>query len=431
MIFSKPVYSLTLADIEGLTSGGEPESMILDYKETVAGTERDKKELAKDVSAMANSVGGLILIGVAETKARPEHPPCGTPRMLGTQKVEEWLDQVITSNIAPRAPFTMAVVDHTDADRCVVAISVQTSPRAPHMVTSEHRYFKRHQYHSLQAEEYEVRELFQRSSRMRSEVADFVKRRGFEDQAYGEYASNSFTSKLHLETNVSSWVVLTACPEVFTAGVIPVKAEEYWQWMEPSLRLYPPLGIFVPHERSRPVSHGSLHFNLDRPETPKWRTYLYVHDTGFIEMGLTLANSFDDGLIAFALVPLVAKYWQFVRFTLDLYSRYGLQWPFDAEIHLRNTNGTGLYNLGQGWREPFDKTGRGYRPQCIEPHVRITSPFSGIDVPDDVLEQRIRDAAADIDFAFGSRESRALTHAKVDPGQGLDAAKAGAQSYFS
>ncbi len=157
MVLSKPVSSLTWADIEGLTSSGEPESVVLDYKRAISGSDpRDKGELAKDVSAFANSQGGLILIGVEERGAKPVHPPIGIERMLGQQKVEEWIDQVIASNISPRVPVAMQVIDHpTEDSRCIVAIQAPASPRAPHMVTTDgdnryyRRYFKRQQYQSL------------------------------------------------------------------------------------------------------------------------------------------------------------------------------------------------------------------------------------------------------------------------------------------
>src|SRR3972149_7567323 len=156
MTFTKPVTSLTYSDSEGLTSSGEAESVVLDYRAPIAGLTRDKAELAKDVSAFANSQGGFIIIGVEESRGKPVHPPAGVDRMLGQQKVEEWIDQGVASNISPRAPVTMQVIDHADdPNRCLVVVYAAVSPRAPPFVTGEdqnrydRRCLERQQYQSL------------------------------------------------------------------------------------------------------------------------------------------------------------------------------------------------------------------------------------------------------------------------------------------
>ena len=438
-VISKPVQSLTFRDIEGLTSSGEPESVVLDYKGLITGSEHDKKELAKDVSAFANSQGGLLLIGVDEKSGKPVHPPTGINRMLGAQKVEEWVDQVVVSNIAPRVPVTMNVIDHADdAAKCLVAVQVPISPRAPHMVTVQgdnryyRRYFTRHQYHSQPAEEYEVRELFHRSSRMRAEVQDFLRERGLDDPRSGTYGRNQFTAKLSERqinegggsslSQASSHVIFTACPEVLSPRAIPVMSEEYWDWIEPNNRKYPPLGLVVPFQASRPVSRGSLHTGIERENGMQlWGSYLYLHDSGFVEMGLSLSNVFK-GIRAFPLVPIVARYWQFLRFVADLYRQYSMLWPFDLAVHLTNTQKAVLHHLGKGWAEPFDSFAE-YRPECLEANVVVSRTIAGSDVPDEVMETVPHEIDSEINFAFGCREARAFGHPKHDPDQRLDVSR--------
>ena len=67
MFFTKPASELTYEDIADLTSSGEPESILLDYKKMVSGSGREKAELAKDICAFANSQGGYLVIGVRGT----------------------------------------------------------------------------------------------------------------------------------------------------------------------------------------------------------------------------------------------------------------------------------------------------------------------------------------------------------------------------
>jgi len=438
MTFTKPVTSLTYSDIEGLTSSGEAESVVLDYKATIAGLNRDKAELAKDVSAFANSQGGFIIIGVEESRAKPVHPPAGVDRMLGQQKVEEWIDQVVASNISPRVPITMQVIDHADdPNRCLVVVYAAVSPRAPHMVTTEgdnryyRRYFKRQQYQSLPAEEYEVRELFHRSSRMRDEVEALMASRGFANLSYAEYGLNEFSRRLTLTrrekdgnyqlSRGESLILFTSCPEVITPRQVPVSNEEFWAWMDSNVRKYPPVGGFVPYETARPVSHGALFFTRygARDSEPEaWAQYLYVHDTGYVEMGIGGVVVYD-GVTAFPLTSIIARYWQFVRFTKDLYKRYSILWPAQVDVHLRQTTNAVLHQLGKGWREPFDAVGMDYRPRCMDHHLVIGVTFPNPDTPEEMIEEYVRQVATDIDYAFGHRGSRAFGNPKSDPEQSL------------
>lgn len=60
MFLTKPTSELTYEDIEALTSLGEPESIILDYKKTISGSERDKAELAKDIEDGGESMSQKV-----------------------------------------------------------------------------------------------------------------------------------------------------------------------------------------------------------------------------------------------------------------------------------------------------------------------------------------------------------------------------------
>ena len=120
MFLTKPTSELTYEDIEALTSLGEPESIMLDYKKMISGSERDKAELAKDICAFANSQGGYLVIGVEERHGKPIHPPCGTERMLERQKVEEWVEQITNSNIAQRVLTDIKVISIPNTDLCII-----------------------------------------------------------------------------------------------------------------------------------------------------------------------------------------------------------------------------------------------------------------------------------------------------------------------
>lgn len=61
----------TVRDIEELIKAQVQESLNLDYKRSNSISNKSRAEIAKDVSAFANSDGGLIIYGVEEKDHLP------------------------------------------------------------------------------------------------------------------------------------------------------------------------------------------------------------------------------------------------------------------------------------------------------------------------------------------------------------------------
>jgi hypothetical protein len=67
----KSPRQVTEADLLAVI-GNEPESKFIDYKRDIIGSsDADKKEFLYDVSSFANTLGGYIVLGVAETAGIP------------------------------------------------------------------------------------------------------------------------------------------------------------------------------------------------------------------------------------------------------------------------------------------------------------------------------------------------------------------------
>ncbi len=155
------VAKFTRAHIDYLIHSQAEESIHMEFKAAGAldFSDSKKKEIAKDVSAMANSDGGVIIYGLSEN----EHVAADFSFIDGNVFSREWLEQVINSKIKRRIPDI-----HIDVIRVgnkisqsVYVVRIPRSSEAPHMA-NDGRYYKRFNFESVYMDEYEVRDLFRR-----------------------------------------------------------------------------------------------------------------------------------------------------------------------------------------------------------------------------------------------------------------------------
>ncbi len=429
MFLTKPVSELEYEDIEYLTSSGEPESIILDYKKTISGSERDKAELAKDICAFANSQGGYLIIGIEERQGKPVHPPCGTERMLERQKVEEWVEQVIISNVAQRVLTDIKAISIPNSDLCIIVVHVPMSIRMPHMVTCqrENRYyrriFKRHHFESLPAEEYEVREMFEKGARISNKTIEYLSSQGYNDPSGTTFAENNYTRQLGMlvkgeqdfgqyEAPANHFSTFVACPDFLTDDLIDTGKDELWGWLEPNSRRYPPdpRGIFLPTEKRTTLDGIILtdgeYFTADRQRKFLHR-FLRINRNGYIELGANFAKKYE-GDVYFAYVPMIGFFWQFLGFVVELHRLEGVHSPFKVMLNMKCTEGSLLYSLGKGWAGPLGM--RQYRPLNPEHNIQIIKQLRSPAVDDSAIAEIVREVATRVDNAWGQRDTRCYNH---------------------
>ncbi|HQR97472.1 MULTISPECIES: ATP-binding protein [unclassified Polaromonas] len=149
----------TLDDIKRLITSSIPENLHLDYKRSAA-LLGNVKEITKDVSAFANSDGGVIVYGVAEE----EHIPVGIDGGVEHSRyTREWLEDVIQSNIAPKLSELKITQLEVSATHSIFIVSTPKSARAPHQDRGSHRYYKRYNFKSAPMEDYEIQDIRNRS----------------------------------------------------------------------------------------------------------------------------------------------------------------------------------------------------------------------------------------------------------------------------
>jgi hypothetical protein len=157
------------SDIQWLLDNAIEENISLDFKANGAldKTDGKKREVGKDITAFANSAGGVIVYGILEK----DHKADSLSFIDGRAYTKEWLEHIINSNCSRRIEGVeiFPVRNNGKMEETVYVVRVPESLDAPHMI-SDGRYYKRYNFESIVMQEYEVRQLY---NRVRKSVLDF------------------------------------------------------------------------------------------------------------------------------------------------------------------------------------------------------------------------------------------------------------------
>lgn len=132
-LFSKPIDSITYEDVVSFCQLQIKETVNLDYKLDFP------NDLAKTISAFANTYGGLLLIGVDEMDGRPKPPYVGLDYM---ERLQERVINVCIDSIYPPIVPEVAVCASPDK-KAFVVVRVPESLDTPHAIQSNSRAYIR------------------------------------------------------------------------------------------------------------------------------------------------------------------------------------------------------------------------------------------------------------------------------------------------
>lgn len=170
--------------ISSLFKNNIEESISLDYKAAGSLSQADgkKNEIAKDVSAFANSAGGTIIYGIEEK----DHRPDGFSFIDGREFTKEWLENVIQSRIQQRIQNIRIVPIRFNGDikKTIYVVNIPESPFTPHMA-SDKKYYRRWNFQSVAMKEYEIRNLYNRRSKTELRCNDITIGTGFANRSEG------------------------------------------------------------------------------------------------------------------------------------------------------------------------------------------------------------------------------------------------------
>ena len=213
---------LTFEMVEAAVAAKIAEATDLDWKESLPGKEEAQlQEFAKDVAAMANTTGGLIVYGVREDR--------GTGRadkivpVDNSESAQRRLRSLAASRIHPLvAGLDLVPLASADGTQTLLVVSVPRSPDAPHIIGRDNalgapfRSGPETQWMREREIERAYRERFQRLDDERARLMSMLAE-----------------TDDRLDQKVAPWLVAVARPRTPLAGIVrPPSADDVTRVLE-------------------------------------------------------------------------------------------------------------------------------------------------------------------------------------------------------
>lgn len=133
MFSNKPLANVNLDDLKALLDSRVEESKCIDFKRDLPGnTDSDKREFCADVSSFANTNGGYMLFGIAESEGAATEIVGVTISDADATRLR--FEQLLQSGVVPRLPNVEYKEVKISKDRSVLILHIERSWRGPHLV---------------------------------------------------------------------------------------------------------------------------------------------------------------------------------------------------------------------------------------------------------------------------------------------------------
>ncbi len=205
-VLGASVDAVTSENVRGLVASQVPESHDLDFKQGLyERTDGARRDLAGDVAALANTAGGVLLVGVEEDE---NGRAAGTPGVELSDGEMTRMRQVVAELVVPMPDFevltvTDAQLSQADEARGYFVVAVQRSNAGPHAVrvNQAFRYPQRNGTTTRYLSEPEVASAYRNRFRGEKQQVDRIREIELEATA-------------RLDTSRGPWVVVALVPDV-------------------------------------------------------------------------------------------------------------------------------------------------------------------------------------------------------------------------
>ena len=210
------VFPKTIIEVEALIRDKISESIHLDFKSSSALSKEKKDEIIKDVSAFANSDGGVLLYGVLEEDNIPVRIDDGVDN---TKITREWIEQILNSNISPSLSDCEVIQIPIDDQRSVYSVKISKSYRGPHQ-SSDKKYYKRYNYISAPMDHYEIEDVRNRQIIIPKLLNAYLDIQKFSIRLVLENTGTKLATNVKLKFEEEfNWPIQDNVPYAFISGI--------------------------------------------------------------------------------------------------------------------------------------------------------------------------------------------------------------------
>ncbi len=190
----------TLDDINSLIESQVEESFHLEYK--AGDALKNNLKIAKEVSAIANAAGGIIIYGIKEFDEKTkQHLPEKIDPIVRTNFSKEKLEQIIMDNISPKLQGLLIHPIKINEAEVIYVIEIPKSFTA-HQNTIDHKYYIRNNFQALPMLDYQIRDIMNRNKHPQVELIFEIKKEIFLEKTTILGPGKSLTEK-HIKASTS------------------------------------------------------------------------------------------------------------------------------------------------------------------------------------------------------------------------------------
>jgi len=276
----QPISAWDRSTLQDLINRGVEEDDRLDYKRSLnLETPRGRAEAAKDVSSLANTFGGRIVIGLVEEEREGLNVPVAF-EPFSDPGLKDRLVDVLYSLCVPNVHVDPKLIEVADGYCMVMEIPESL---APVFVTARghNRYYKRYDSKSVPMHERDVQARYQRLLTARTSSEAMME----EAQIVSGWPIG--------ERPRPPWLSLVAVPAY---GPVDIFNPAVFQRPAPADLLHERrTGVWDTLTTYRPTYFG---LELSMGREPHWKTLLRLHRTGVIEYHHAVEDASQDWVSA-------------------------------------------------------------------------------------------------------------------------------------
>jgi hypothetical protein len=199
LLFGKSIEVVDEKDILRLISSNILESRVLEYKQSInIDKPEEKKEFLADISAMANTDGGVIIFGIKEIKSEAKIEIVGLTEG-NSDLLKQKIEDIVRNGIEPKINLRTEVV--TVETKKVLLLGIGKNWAIPSMVTYNHtnKFYKRRDTGKFLMDVYELNNAFMAANDITKEADNFRNYRIAEQESINQSsAQNNPAFYLHI-----------------------------------------------------------------------------------------------------------------------------------------------------------------------------------------------------------------------------------------